>query len=292
MPKIYVEINQAVDFNIEIYDDAISKIFFNQHLEIQDLNPSRSKARLVDTGKYTVNYFIDLIAKAKDIGAIDWSEYSIRPGPEYYLSNQSQFNAMHKDLEVVAGIKKYGSLGPEQTNILDELHCCLHSLETISAPLDYEFKPRGFVNFHYYINYDLSPMPEPVKFKRTIDPGEIHLDYCYVGREPFFCMTANDNSILSQTCKMIDRISLNWKLHVMPTVGYRWGPPPWPDDVDGSLTHWYHDHKNDMDQLGYSLEKILNHTGFCTVGRIDDISKMHYLRHTPNIIVTNYGLIP
>lgn len=291
MPKIYVEINSAIDFNIVVYDDPVSEIFFKQHQEISSLTSNGIQAQLMDTTKYTINYFIDLIDTAKAQDIIDWSRYTIQPGVEHYLTNQKQFNSMHKDLEVIVGIEKYRNFGTEQKNVLDELHCCLHSLESDSAPLNYKFTPRGFLNFHYYVDYELAPIPAPIKFKRTIEPGEIHLDYCYVGRDPFFCMMAQDNDKLTQTCKIIDKISINWKLHLMPTVGDRWGPPPWPNNVDDALSQWYHAHKIDMDQLGYSLDKILDHTGFCTVGCIDDTSKLHYLRHTPNIIITNYGLI-
>jgi hypothetical protein len=134
-------------------------------------------------------------------------------------------------------------------------------------------------------------MPELVKFARVIKPGEVQLDYPYVGKEPFFCMMHNDNSMLQQTCKMIDRISLNWKLHLNNFNGTNWGPSPWPDDVDAALTEWYYANQPDLTMLGYSLEKIIDHTGFCIPGRIDNLSKLEYMRNTPNIQITGYQLI-
>ena len=292
MPKIYVEINQAVDFNIEIYDDPISEIFFQQHLAVRDTQFDRHRPGMIDSTKYTINYFNDLVKRAKEINAIDWTNYTIRPEFEHYLSNQEQFNEMHKDLEVVAGIHKYAGLDRDQIAILDDLHCCLHTLETSSAPLDYEFTRRGFAIFSYRVDYPLTLMPEPVKFKRCLEPGEVMLDYCYVGKEPIYCMIHDDDIILSQTCKMIDRVSLNWKLHLhddAPCV--QWGPEPWPRDVDAELTAWWWAHKDELLSMGYTLEKVLNHTGFCAVGCIDDLSKLRYLHTTPNLQVTNYQLI-
>jgi hypothetical protein len=292
MSKIYVEINRALDFNIEIYKDPVSQLFFQQLVDVRAKHYDVHWPWLVDTSKYTINYFIDLVNRAREIGAVDWTEYEIRPEPEYYERNQEYFNIMHKDLEVRAGIEKYAGFDREQIEIIDDLHCCLHSLETVSAPLDYQFKNRGIAMFQYRVGYDVALMPEPVKFKRELLPGEVMLDYCYVGKEPFFCMMHGDDSILQQTCKMIDRVSLSWKLHVHDDqIGTRWGPDPWPDDVDAELTAWWWAHKQDMDALGYSLQKVLDHTGFCTVGRIDDLSKLQYIKTTPNIQITDYQLI-
>lgn len=292
MPKIYVQINQAIDFNIEIYDDPVSEIFFQQLLDIRANHYELHQPRIIDLNKYTINYFIDLVRHAQEIGAIDWTHYEIRPEMEYYQQNQRYFNEMHKDLEVRAGIQKYAGLNQQQIDVIDDLHCCLHSLETDSAPMDYQFDHRGIAMFQYRIAYDVALMPEPVKFKRTIDPGEVMLDYCYVGKEPFFCMMHDDDSILQQTCKMIDRVSLSWKLYTHDSKSNdRWGPDPWPDDVDAALTEWWWAHQSDMEAMGYSLEKVLNHTGFYTVGRIDDLSKLRYIRTTPNIQVTDYQLI-
>ena len=117
------------------------------------------------------------------------------------------------------------------------------------------------------------------------------LDYGYVGKEPIYCAIHKDNSMLQQTCKMIDRISLSWKLYVNPTPLTQWGPDPWPADVDATLTEWFNDNLTDMSALGYTLQKVLDHAGFYTVGRIDDLSKLDYLRNTPNIQVTKYELI-
>lgn len=291
MPKIHVEINQTVEFNIDLYTDPVSQIFFEQHKKINQTDPIKSKAVIVDIDKYTINYFIDLIKQAQSLGAVDWSHYDIKPGPDYYESNQTQFNLMHKDLELIAGVQKYQGLNTEQIKLLDDLHCCLHCLEKDSAPLDYTFSPRAYVLFNYYMDYERTLMPEPVKFKRSIEPGEIMLDYGYVGKEPIYCMIHEDNSLLQQTCRMIDRVSLSWKLYAGTRIGTQWGPDPWPKDVDAELTQWYYQHQTDMEALGYSLEKILDHTGFYTVGKIDDLSVLEYLRTTPNIQVSDYKLI-
>lgn len=291
MPKIYIELNKTIDFYIDIYEDAISQIFFQQLLNLKQTRGKNGLPVFNDLAKYNINYFIDLVHRARDIDAIDWTQYDIRPGAENFENNQKQFNLMHKDLEVLAGINKYGNLDLTQISLVDELHCCLHALEHANAPMDYEFHPRTIANFNYYVNYERTLMPEPVKFKRSVDPGEISLDYCYVGREPFSCWQTGDNSMLRQTCKIIDRIGASWKLYVMPWRVSRWGPDPWPKDVDAVLTEWYYEHKDDMDYLEYSLEKILNHTGFYTVGKITDISKLDFLRFTPIIEVTNYELV-
>ena len=292
MPKIYLEINQAIEFHINIYDTEIGDQFFKQHLAMSAQDPVGSVPVITDFTKYNINYFRDLIEQAHQSAALDWSQYVIRPGPEHFHSNQVQFNAMHKDLEVVAGLNHYAGLDADQIKLVDDLHCCLHSLETTEAPLDYNFTQRTYANMSYFIDSPKhNQMPESVKFSRTIQPGEIMLDYPYVGKEPFFCMMHGDNSLLQQTCKMIDRVSLNWKLHLNSQPGYTWGPPPWPADVDAELTAWYYKNKADMDMLGYSLQKILAHTGFCVPGVIDDLSTLEYMRTTPNVQVTGYQLI-
>ena len=290
MPKIYVEINQAVDFNIDIYDTPIGEQFFNQHVEITKQDSVRSIPVLTDSTKYTISYFIELVKEANKTSTIDWSQYTIRPGVKHYKANQLQFNLMHKDIEVVAGINKYAGLDDAQKKLVDELHCCLHNLETANAPLNYKFLGRTYANFSYFINGPKNNhMPEPVKFARAIQPGEIMLDYPYVGKEPFFCMIHHDNSMLLQTCKMIDRIGLNWKLRLNTFISRSWGPGP--QYVDAALTDWFYANQSDMTTLGYSLQQILDHTGFCIPGKIDDLSKLEYLRNTPNVQITGYQLI-
>ena len=292
MPKIYVEINQAIDFNINIYNTPIGEKFFNQHATIRKVDPDRSVPIITDFTKFTINYFITLIDQAAKTNTLDWSAYNIQAGTEFYEANQVQFNSMHKDLEVVAGIHKYAGLDQSQMKLVDELHCCLHSLETSEAPLDYKFTERHLASMHYFLNpLEDNQIPEPVKFSRVIRPGEIKLDYPYVGKEPFSCMTHHDNSKLQQTCKMIDRISYNWNMHLGDNDNTRWYPPPHTDNVDEALTEWYYLNRADMDALGYSLQKILDHTGFCIVGRIDNLSKLEYMRTTPNIQITGYQLI-
>ena len=292
MPKIYVEINQAIDFNINIYNTPIGEKFFNQHATIRKVDPDRSVPIITDFTKYTINYFITLIDQAAKTNTLDWSAYNIQAGTEFYEANQAQFNLMHKDLEVVAGIHKYAGLDQSQMKLVDELHCCLHSLETSEAPLDYKFTERHLASMHYFLNpLEDNQIPEPVKFSRVIRPGEIMLDYPYVGKEPFSCMSHHDNSKLQQTCKMIDRISYNWIMHLGDTDNTRWYPPPHTDNVDEALTEWYYLNRADMDALGYSLQKILDHTGFCIVGRIDNLSKLEYMRTTPNIQITGYQLV-
>ena len=292
MPKLHVEVNQQMDFKVDIYDTPVGNQFFNQHLAATARDPVRAVPVITDFTKYTINYFLKLVQQALDTNTLNWANYNIVPGIENYHSNQVQFNSMHKDLEITAGMNRYAGLDQDQINLVDELHCCLHSLETEQAPLDYTFRPRTIVNFSYFIdNATNNHMPEPTKFSRTMQPGEIQLDYPYVGKEPFFCMMHSDNSILQQTCKMIDRISLNWKLNASGVDQTEWGPKPWPDDVDAELTKWYYEYQTEMEALGYSLQKILDHTGFCIPGRVEDHSKLVYLRDTPNIQVTGYQLI-
>ena len=61
MPKIYIEINRAINFNIDIYDTLIGEKFFNQHVEITKQDPVRAIPVITDFTKYTINYFIKLI---------------------------------------------------------------------------------------------------------------------------------------------------------------------------------------------------------------------------------------
>ena len=97
--------------------------------------------------------------------------------------------------------------------------------------------------------------------------------------------------MLSQTCKIVDRISLSWKLFSGNFISGHWMANQ-PDDVDAVLTEWYYENKNDIDAMGYSLQQIIDHTGFCIIGEVDDHSVFEYLNNTPDIEVTDYRLIP
>lgn len=293
MARIYVQINNEIDFHIQIYDDEISQIFFLQFAALKGLYPDHYKVEINDVNKWTVDYFIELVAKAKQTNVVSWDHYPIVSGADSFQANQPYFNDMHKDLEVIAGIQKYGNLDQAARDLVDELHCCLHSLEKENAPQSFVFQPREVVNFKYKLGHiHKTKMPGQPKFKRVLESGQVFLDFPYVGKEPTFCMMHNDNTMLQQTCKIIDRVTYTWKLYTGTEPCTRWGAGPWPDNFDTALTAWYNQNREDMQALGYSLQQVLDHTGFYPVGEIDNKEHLLYLRNHPRLDVTAYELLP
>lgn len=292
MPNIYVEINKSVDFKIQIYMDPISQMFFNGHKLLMENNPNAAIATIKDPNKYSIAYFNNLISIAYSNNILDWRHCQLSADPTEHSKNQIILNMLHKDIEVIQGIKKSQGMTHEQKQLLCDMHDCLHALESIKNISEfYKHKPRSFIPFRYYSNQELPLIPEPVKFKRQFNPGEIKLVFAYVGKEPMDCLLHNDNSMLQQTCKVLDRISLNWLLNVAEYPWYKWSDSPnWPMDVDQALTAWYAENQTDMQALGYSLEKIINHSGFCTVGKITDLQVLPYLRNQQTIEITDYRL--
>jgi len=199
---------------------------------------------------------------------------------------------MHRDVEVRAGIEKYAGLEDDQRLLVDELHWCLHSLESPNAPKDYKFVPRDVIQLTYRGELVRPEMPKDTVFKKQLLSGEIMLDYPYVGKEPLYCIMHDDNDMLEQACKIIEHISYSWKLHLSPRTATQWaGGPRWPRDVDAALTAWYYEHQTILDRMGYGLDLILARSGFCPVGIVDDVTKLDYVRHQPVIKLTNYELL-
>lgn len=292
MSNIYVEINKSVDFKIQIYTDPISQIFFKRHKLLMENNPNAAIATIKDPNKYSIAYFNNLISTAYSNKILDWRHCQLSADPTEHSKNQIILNMLHKDVEIMQGINKCQGMSHEQQQLLCDMHDCLHGLESIKNISEfYKHKPRPFLPFRYYSDQELPLIPEPVKFKRQFDPGEIKLGFGYVGKEPMDCLLHNDNSMLQQTCKVIDRISLSWFLNVTEYPWYKWSDSPnWPLDVDQALTAWYAENQTDMEALGYSLEKIINHSGFCTVGKITDLQVLPYLRNQQTIEITDYSL--
>lgn len=292
MPKFHVEINNEVDFYINLYDTDVAERFYQAHAEVKRDRPDWAQARLQDYNRFNIDYFKELIDQAQQQNIVNWAHYKILPGAENYESNQIVFNQMHRDVEVKAGINKYEGLKDEQRLLVDELHWCLHSLESPDAPKDYTFRPRDIIQITYRGELVRPEMPKDTVFTREIHPGEIMLDFPYVGKEPLYCLMHNDNDMLEQACKIIEHISFSWKMHLPPFSVTQWaGGAYWPKNVDQELTAWYHQHQDRLDQMGYSVDLMLARAGFCTIGRIDDITKLDYVRNTPVIKLTNYELL-
>ena len=292
MPKFHVEINNEVDFYINLYDHEVAERFYQAHADVKRNHPDWAQARLQDHNRFNITYFKKLIAQAQAQNIVNWAHYEILPGAENYAANQVVFNHMHRDVEVRAGIEKYAGLEDDQQLLVDELHWCLHSLESPDAPKDYKFQPRDIVQFTYRGELVRPEIPKHTVFKKQLLPGEIMLDYPYVGKEPLYCIMHEDNNMLEQACKIIEHISYSWKLHLSPTTATQWaGGPCWPRDVDAALTAWYYDHQETLDRMSYGLDLILARAGFCPVGIIDDVDKLDYIRHQPTIKLTNYELL-
>lgn len=287
MSKIFIEVNQRVNFSITTYDTPVACLFYKQTSDTVRTQP-RATVQINDSSYHTLGYFQDLIAEAKSRNILDWDQYKLLAGPEHYHTRQINLNIMHKDLEVIAGIKKYEGIPHEDRQLIDEMHCCLHSLERPDAPLDYNFSPRTWINFDLRAPVEKCQIPEPIKFSRELRPGQVVLTFPYVGKEPLVCAIHQDNSLLTQTCKVIEHISAGWKLYTGNGVVDQWELNQ-PSDVDGTLTKWFNDNLSDMNTLGYSLEQIINHTGFCIVGEVQDHSVFEYLNTTPRIEITKYS---
>jgi hypothetical protein len=291
MPKFYFEVNNKVDFYVDIYDTPIGEKFYAMHKDLAVNHSDWATPFINDDNRYTIRYLNELIDRAQKTNTVDWTCFNILHGPEHYAANQLQFNDMHKDLEVKAGIEKYAGLDGTQRKLVDEMHWCLHSLEKADAPEDFEFKPRDIMQMIYRGDYVRPPMPAGTVFDRKIMPGEVMLDFPYVGKEPMTCLLHKDNSLLRQTCKVIDHISFTWKMHLSPNMCNRWAPGDWPRDVDAALTQWAAENQEDLDYLGYTPQFITQRAGFCIVGKISDTSKLTYIRSAPTVDITQYYLV-
>ena len=287
MSKILIEVNQQVNFSITTYETPVARLFYEQTSRIMKNRPV-AVVNISDDSYHTLSYFQELIAEAKAKNILDWSSYELLAGSQNYHSRQINLNQMHKDLEVLAGIENYADLMDQDRQLLDEMHCCLHSLERPDAPSYYNFSPRAWINFNLRVSVEKYSIPEPIKFSRSLRPGQVALTFPYVGKEPLVCAIHQDNSLLSQTCKINEHISTAWKLYTGQSVVDQWELNQ-PSDVDSTLTKWFNNNLAAMNNLGYSLEKILDHTGFCVVGEVQDHSVFEYLNTTPRIKVTQYG---
>ena len=122
MPKFHVEINNKVDFYINLYDTELAEQFYQAHADVKQEHPDWAQARLQDYNRFNITYFKELIAQAQAQNIVNWAHYEILPGAENYAANQIVFNHMHRDVEVRAGIEKYAGLEDDQRLLVDELH--------------------------------------------------------------------------------------------------------------------------------------------------------------------------
>lgn len=289
--SIYLEFNNECETWVDIYDTPLGEAFYQQHKQLKLNNACYGQPILADHARYTISYFNRLVQQAQEVPGIDWYKYNILPGEHNYHHNQQQFNDMHRDLEVLAGINNYQGLTNSQKSLMNELHCCLHTLETPAAKYMYEFRGRDFMQFKHDIAMTMSRIPQGTRFDRVIHQGQVILDYPYVGKEPMACLMHQDNTILQQSCRVVDHISAGWKTNVSTAEQKNWLPVQFPEDIDSSLTSWYYDNIVDMNALGYDLDLVLARSGWPIVGQIRDMRKIKYLRYTEYLEITGYELV-
>ena len=290
MTKMKIEINFNFELCIEFYDNALADLFVKQHKTLKNLHSNNYWPRF-DNNVYTIKYLEDLITKAnKEI--LNWN-YSIKPGIENYKQNQLIFNQMHKTIEEIAKNNTLHNYNQRQQSLLHEIHCAIHGIEYPDAVYDKSFNGRGCINAGYFHGSSdkLEKMPNDIKFSRTLHQGEMFLDYPYVGKEPFYCMLHEDNSNLLQTCKIIDRVSLSWLLYLQPKTVTNFLTNHNVDNIDANLTEWYKNHQTTLEKLNYSLDDVLNHTGFAKIGKITNINDCEYLANTRYLNINAYEII-
>jgi hypothetical protein len=240
---------------IELEDSENAKVFLN--FLKQSLRPAD---QVTPYGFYNYdqlyNIFLDLGNKGIERFKFNWD-----------LSNTSQqnFNDMHKDLETFDE-SLYQPWTESDDDLLIKLHSSLHEVENCLAKSknNNNSKVIRFKWWNTSIPWFTKPEFIPIS---AMTYGDIFVDYPHVGKSPTMCMNDNDNSILSQTCKLPDACPSGF--YILFDKRHP-GPAQTSVVLIQRLTEWYNKHIDQLSSM-FSLEKMLSYEGKYRIGSIKNI---------------------
>lgn len=212
-----------------------------------------------DPKQYTLEYFKSLTDSAKDLLGWDWHR------PSYDLAATKE---LHKSLEQYLA-NGYANIPEEHDDLLNELHFCLHAIESGSRR-DSWLQIEWFNDQGFTLNAD----EYPAKF--SLDFGAIRLQNPYVGHHPLFVYEQKDLKNIGQTCRFHDFVKPGINIVIAPRSGYK-------ETFDWtSYLQWFQTHAPDF-VADKGIDNLKKFTGHPIIGMVKNIHDLQNLIDLPLI---------
>ncbi len=212
-----------------------------------------------DPQKYDLPYFKELVTEAKTVLGWEWQR-------DHY--DVSVTTTLHKDIEQYLA-RGYENIPEEHDNLLNELHFCLHAIESGSRR-DNWLQIEWFNDAGFDIGQDEYPG------KLTLEFGDLRLQNPYVGHHPLYVYEQQDSINVMQTCRFHDFAKPGLNLVIAKnknqSTKFDWK----------KYINWFETHANDFVSM-HGAERIEKFTGHPIVGSIINKEDLQTLIDQPVI---------
>lgn len=247
--KFLVNFKDCPPIECEIFDTPLGKRYYNQLFKEYKKDPYPI---FRDQQKYTTNYLKDLAVKGKEILGWDWI---------HDIYDISTTTKLHKNIEAYLA-KGFEKIPESHDYLLNELHFCLHSIESGSKRGSW-IQIEWFNDSGFYISEDEFPA------KINLEFGDIRLQNPYVGHYPLLIYQQQDKLNIMQTCKFHDFVKPGFNLVIKK------------DDFmsnfdETKYLQWFETYGSDFINL-HGKQKLLKYTGHPIIGKVKNTKDLEKL---------------
>jgi len=224
---------QVSNLKIKLLDKVITRRWLELWQSL-GINPDS----IINNANTNDSDFVNDIHKTNEIFGFGWPSNP---------TTQEEYNKMHKDIETAP---------KDKADILQSIHNNLHVKESKGKEISQiQFVWSESLGQFYKkkpIDCDMPEDAEP--FDKKIKYGDVYLGYPHVGKSPEICMLQKDNSVLTQTCKIHNKIVCNILISLTSLSC----------ETDDRLLKWYDNNKITM----FTKEEMLKYNGWAKIGEV------------------------
>jgi len=220
-----------------------------------------------DPQNYNLEHFKNLVIQAEQVLGWNWHRDS------YDVATTT---LLHKDIERYLA-QGYQNIPEEHDHLLDELHFCLHAIESGSRR-DNWLQIEWFNDAGFDIDQDEYPA------KLNLEFGDLRLQNPYVGHHPLYLYQQQDRTNVNQTCRFHDFAKPGINVVIMPnkkTVSeFDWN----------SYLSWFSSHAPDFVQSN-GIDKLKKFTGHPVIGSVINKKDLEQLIAQPKIVFESISFV-
>lgn len=249
-----IKFSQAPALQCQLDDTELAKKYLNLLKNQYSQNPCPV---FRDPQLYTREYFESLVRQAKTVLGWDWQR-------DHY--DVATTTLLHKDIEQYLA-RGYANIPDEHNHLLDELHYCLHAIESGSRR-NYWLQIEWFNDEGFAIDKDEYPAKLSVEF------GDLRLQNPYVGHHPLYLYEQRDYNNVMQTCRFHDFAKPGLNICIVPATT---PVPNWNHYLE-----WFETHAPEFVQE-HGIEKLKKFTGHPVIGSVVNKKDLYNLIQQPVI---------
>lgn len=245
MPQLRIRFHNTPELICQVHDTDLGNRYFSL---LQQQYQEDPKPIFRDPQKYTLEYFRYLAQRAKTELGWNW----VYDNYDLELTIQ-----LHKDIEQYLA-QGYENIPEQYDELLNELHFCLHQIESGS-------KRNNWLQVEWFNNNGFPITADEYPGKVEIVFGDLRLQNPYVGHHPLYLYEQNDTINVEQTCRFHDYVKPGFNIIVDPIPRTPLEFPGYPD--------WFHTNAPDFVEK-HGWDYIMKFTGHPIIGSVLNLNDL------------------